>query len=193
MISAHRHRRQRLLLLCTTSCVICAAWLMSSTVRADDQPVYEERHRWLGVQMDLGAPDGIAIGAVIRPYFNWIRLTVSATHALAAGYRGGITLDPMPYPVGLTATAEAGHTTDGEIPGGTGVPAFSYDYANLHMGFEIGIRNHWRVFLHGGGTWIKAKTRGITDTLASDGVTLEEATVTAKMAPTGKLGFTVYF
>jgi hypothetical protein len=159
---------------------------------ADDFP-RKERHRWVGMQLDFGVPDGFAAGLVIRPYFNWIRLTASGTYGLAEGYRGGVTLDPINFPIGLTATFEAGHTSYGRIPSFSAVPAFNYDYMNLHLGLEIGMRNHWRLFVRGGSTWVKAQTKGFEQTVEAEGATVAEPTVTARIVPTAKVGIATYF
>jgi hypothetical protein len=154
----------------------------------------ETRHKWIGVQADVGAPDGVALGVVVRPV-NWLRLTVAGTHnVMAPGIRGGFTLDPINFPIAPTLTLEGGHAFEGKVPGANSLPSFDYDYVNLHLGLEFGRRNRWRFFLQGGPSWIHASTfdfQSVVD--ANPALRIGNPSANVSAVPTGKLGFTVYF
>jgi hypothetical protein len=180
------------------SIVACLLLLTASTAaRADDSSTPPERHRWVGMQFDLGVPDGAALGVVVRPYVNWARLNLSGTYnGMAPGIRGGVTLDPIKFPVAPTLTFEGGHAFDGSVPGtGTSLPKFDYDYANLHLGLEFGNRDRWRFFLQGGPSWLHVNTNDFQSVVGSSDASLRIGNPTANVSviPTAKLGFALYF
>jgi hypothetical protein len=156
----------------------------------------EDRHRWVGVQFDLGVPDGAALGVVVRPKVNWLRLNLSGTYnGLAPGLRGGFTFDPIKFPIAPTLTLEGGKAFNGNIPGHHDLPSFGYDYLNLHLGMEFGNRDRWRLFLQAGPTWMHITTSNFASVLGSNEADLTVGNPTANVAlvPTAKLGFAIYF
>ena len=168
---------------------LCTA-MSAALVASADQP----RHRWVGFQTDVGAPDGATLGLVVRPYFDWVRLTGSGTYnGVAPGYRVGLTLDPMPWAAGLTLTAEHGQAFDGTVPVSTH-PTVGYDYNNLHLGLEFGQRDVWRFFIHGGPTYISGHVGGFQALVkpSDNSITLGDRTFSG-WVPSAKLGFTYYF
>lgn len=167
----------------------------SSSARADDSSA-QPRHRWVGMQFDVGAPDGAALGVVVRPYVNWLRLNLSGTYnGVAPGIRGGATLDPIKFPVAPTLTFEGGHAWEGSVPGTSNLPQFGYDYANLHLGLEFGNRDTWRFFLQGGPSWLHVQTSGFQQVVGSSdpGLKIGDPTANVTVLPTAKLGFALYF
>lgn len=174
----------------------CLLLVTASSAAKADEPV-PERHRWVGMQFDVGAPDGVALGVVVRPYVNWARLNLSGTYnAIAPGIRGGVTLDPIKFPVAPTLTFEGGHAWEGNIPGGgTSLPQVGYDYMNLHLGLEFGNRDHWRFFLQGGPSWLHVETSNFQAVVGSNdaGLVIGNPTANVSVIPTGKLGFALYF
>jgi hypothetical protein len=192
------------ILIAVLTCMLLVS--ASSTAKADEpaatsaqvvvvQP--QERHRWVGMQFDVGAPDGVALGVVVRPYVNWARLNLSGTYnAIAPGIRGGLTLDPIKFPVAPTLTFEGGHAWQGDIPGqGSKLPQVGYDYMNLHLGLEFGNRDHWRFFLQGGPSWLHITTNNFQSVVGSSDPNLLIGNPTANVSviPTAKLGFALYF
>ncbi len=162
-----------------------------------EQPV-KPRHRWVGIQFDLGVPDGAAFGLVFRPYVDWLRLHVSGTYnGLSGGVRGGLTLDPINFPMAPTLTVEGGHSFEGKFPGITNMPAFGYDYVNLHLGLEFGKRDVWRFFFQGGPTWMHVTSSdfqtGSGSGSGSGSTTTGNPTMSGWVCPSLKFGFTVYF
>lgn len=165
--------------------------------------VHKPRHRWVGLQFDVGAPDGAAAGLVLRPIpderYDWFRLVGSVTYNglehVPPGVRGGLTFDPLRSPVAPTLTGEVGHAFAGTIYGVNGSPTVSYDYVNVHLGLEFGNRNVWRFFLRGGVSWINLQTGNFQGALnlSDSTIVVGNPTFNGFVAPTGKLGFDVYF
>lgn len=153
-------------------------------------------HRSTGYQLDLGVPDGAGIGVVVRPTVDWLRLGLSLTYnGLAPGLRLGATLDPIDYPIVPTLTLEAGTAFGGTVPILDKSPGIGYDYLNLHLGLEGGVRDVWRFFLHLGPTWINFRTSNYNQLLADkdQSIMLSNPHGSAALFPCIKLGFTKYF
>jgi len=139
--------------------------------------------------MDVGVPDGGAVGLSVRP-FEWLRVGAAATYnAIAPGGRIGVTLDPLPGPLGLTLTAEGGHCWSGSVPGVSSISAVTYSYANLHAGLEMGNRSSFRFFLHGGVSYVDAQLAPA----ARAGMKVAEVSYAGFVAPTLKIGFAQHF
>ena len=156
-------------------------------------PAHAEVHRTLGFSMDFGVPDGAALGMVVRPAFNWLRLEAAATfNGAAPGARLGLTLDPVPWVLAPTLTAEGGHTWDGPVPGMQNSPSVGYDYANFHFGLEFGHRESLRFFLRGGASWVDVHTANFHEG-AGSGVVAQNPSFIGWVAPTAKLGFAQFF
>ena len=169
---------------------VMASILISSTSFADDKKFK------VGMQMDVGAPDGANVGVSVKPYFNWLRLNMSVGHnALAFGYRGSITLDPFKFPIGLTLTGDVGHYTDGQIPGVSNSPTIGYNYFNLQPGLEIGKRDSWRIFLRGGVSWIDLHANNIKQfaNVSDNNLYVGDPNANVRFFPTAKFGFFTYF
>lgn len=153
------------------------------------------RHRWLGVQLDVGVPDGAALGLVVRPRVEWLRLELAGTYnGLAPGMRLGATLDPVSFGIAPTLTAEAGFAMQGTVPDRSDLPSLGYDYLNLHLGVEFGKRDYWRFFVHAGPSFVHASTENFSSiTSGAHDLQLGEPTADAWLLPTAKLGFALYF
>jgi hypothetical protein len=150
----------------------------------------QPRHMW-GITMDLGIPDGAGLGLAMRP-LDWLRLGGAVTHnGMAPGVRLGVTLDPLPSPVGVTFTVEGGHYWSGTIPGIQGLPPIAYNYANFHAGLEFGNRSGFRFFVHGGASWLDLS--GATAQNATLATTLSNLSYRGWLTPSAKLGVSLYF
>jgi hypothetical protein len=172
------------------SALVCAM-LATVSASADDS-----RFRYVGMNFDLGAPDGVALGVVVRPHLNWLRLNAAFTeNVLAPGVRFGATVDPIKFGIAPTFTVEGGHYWSGSVPVVSNPPTLGYDYANLHLGLEFGNRDKWRIYLHGGLSYMSVHTGNFQNTVSSlpDGVSLGNPWLNGWIAPTGKLGFAIYF
>jgi len=160
-------------------------------------------HRTFGVTMDLGVPDGAAVGVAVRPRFDWLRLGASATYnGMAPGVRVGVTLDPFARRMAPTVTVEGGHAWDGSLAFVKGSPTVGYDYANLHVGVEVGHRETFRLFLRGGVSWVDVHTADFRTTSAGAGagtgtggaeVAVRDPSFNGWVAPSAKLGFSTFF
>ncbi len=144
----------------------------------------------------MGVPDGVGLGIVVRPKLNWLRLNLSGTYnVMAPGIRGGFTLDPIKFPVAPTFTLEGGHAFEGRLPGSKDLPSFSYDYLNLHGGLEFGKRDSFRFFIHAGPTFMNAYTSNFAESIgnANKSIYISDPTISVRLIPTAKLGFTLMF
>jgi hypothetical protein len=147
------------------------------------------RRHMFGMAMDVGVPDGAGLGLSVRPV-DWLRVGAAVTHnTMAPGARVGVTLDPLPTPIGITLTVEGGHYWSGTVPGIQGAPAVAYNYANFHAGLEFGNRSTSRFFLHAGASWIDGSASASQLAVSS----LSNLSYRGWMAPSAKLGFSLYF
>lgn len=151
------------------------------------------RFRWFGLQLDAGAPDGVALGVIVRPSLNWLRLNASGTwNYLSYGVRGGLTLDPINFPIAPTLTVEGGHFFYGTIP--SEQLQVSYDYLNLHGGLDFGKRDVIRFFIHGGVSYMNVYTKNFSTLFNhSDTITLSDPTFSVRAAPSLKVGIFYLF
>lgn len=128
----------------------------------------------LGLGLDAGVPDGVAVSGVYRP-FRWLRTELGGSYnMISKGVRGGVTL--LPFGMGPSATLEAGRYFEGDangiaakFTGGSSDNAIlqriGYDYANAHLGLDFGMR---RVvfFIHGGLSYIRANIHNINSEIS---------------------------
>jgi hypothetical protein len=127
--------------------------------------------RLFGVTTDLGLPDGVNLGLVLRPA-SWIRLhAAGGTNSASVGFRGGATAIPHWFwHVGPSVTLEAGFCRMGEVNDVLRtffqVPGWMKDYAqqagysyyNVHLGLEFG-RSNVTGFIHVGGSYVDGIVR----------------------------------
>ncbi|HEY4012149.1 MAG TPA: hypothetical protein VGM06_02325 [Polyangiaceae bacterium] len=177
----------------------------SAATQVDKAPAAASpRHRTFGMTMDVGVPDGAALGIVVRPRFDWLRIAGAVTHnGIAPGVRFGVTLDPIDFPIAPTLTVEGGHYWQGTIPGISESPTVGYNYANIHLGLEIGSRSNFRFFLRGGVSYLDVSASNINmgsnGTVAANGASamsgsgIGNPSFSGWVAPSGKLGFSLYF
>jgi hypothetical protein len=153
------------------------------------------RHRTFGMSMDIGVPDGAALGLSIRPALEWLRIGAAVTHnGMAPGMRFGATLDPVAFPLAPTFTVEGGHYWEGRLPVVKDSPSIGYNYANFHLGLEVGNRATFRFFLRGGVSWVDVSTAHFQSASKSSGGSgIGDPSYNGWLAPSGKLGFAAYF
>jgi hypothetical protein len=157
---------------------------------------------------DAGLPDGANASLVYRP-MRWLRAEAGVGYNLISpGVRGGLTL--IPFGVGPSLTVEGGHYFDGNANGTARKIAGSsfkdsallervgYDFANAHLGLEIGSRR-MTFFLHGGMSYIRGTLHNADSVLQAGGtvpqgsqVTIKQDPVLKVVAPSAKLGLIVY-
>ena len=119
----------------------------------------------LGLTLDGGFPDGVAMSALFRPV-RPLRLDAGITYNLIGfGLRGGVTLVPFRATVSPVLRGEYGHTFEGDATGIVGqfstltdaeriaLRNVSYDYASVQLGLEIGAPDRIVFFVRGGLAW----------------------------------------
>jgi hypothetical protein len=147
----------------------------------------------VGGQFDIGAPSGMALGVVVKPKLNWLRLDLAGTYNSEFGLRIGGTFDPIKFPISPTFTIQAGHTFDSKVPGISKSPELGMNYVDFHLGLEVGNRDRWRFFLHAGPSYVSVRTDGFQDTLSvGKGVSIGNPEFHGWVS-TAALGFALYF
>lgn len=174
-----------------SAAIISVALLASSTASADD---VKPRRKYVGAQLDLGIPNGAGLSVVLKPC-KWAHFNAGGTYnGMAPGMFAGLTLDPINFGIAPTLTAEVGGSFKGRLVGISEAPEISYRYVNLWPGLEFGSRDNWRFFLRGGATWISGTAYKVNEFSSNnEGLAISDPKFTARVAPTAKFGFLVYF
>jgi hypothetical protein len=162
-----------------------------------------------GVMADVGLPDGAGASLVIRPK-TWIRFQGGGTYNLiSSGLRAGISL--IPFGWGPSLSVEGGHYFDGDANGlvgrlaGTGYQSnailqrVGYDYANVHLGLELGTRRA-TFYIHAGMSYIRTSVHNIDQAIepqpspspSSTQLSFKQDPVIRAITPSAKLGLIVY-
>jgi hypothetical protein len=146
--------------------LVVAVWAGTAGVaRADDLPS-------IGLMVDAGLPDGGTAALVYRP-LSFLRLNGGVSHNLVGpGVRGGVTLVALPWWFSPTVSATYGHyferdaneaarTVSGDdMLDSPALERFGYDYADAHLGFELG-RKRATFYLHAGVTRVTGHVRNL--------------------------------
>lgn len=167
----------------------------------------------IGLLLDVGIPDGVGASIVYRPgRLRWLRLHGGATHnAISPGIRAGATLIPFNFAITPTATVEAGHYFEGdgnwivhklrgekEYDNPT-LRRVSYDYANGHVGIELGSQKRALLYVHGGFSYLRSNINNFQEFIDQQQDSDSKTSVTAKdpkvtiIGPSGKVGLLFYF
>lgn len=173
--------------------VLAATAVMATVDVASADPIR------LGGGMDIGVPSGAAVGVVLNPGVDWVRLQTSLTYDyLAFGGRQSIQLDPFALlpncPFGVFADAQVGFQPNASIPGHADLPQVGFDYLNLYGGLRFGKPNgfHWNVEM--GPTYMHITTNNFQSVLNNTGTTglvVGNPQVNGWIMPTVETGFTV--
>ncbi|MDY7227268.1 autotransporter outer membrane beta-barrel domain-containing protein [Hyalangium rubrum] len=162
----------------------------------------------LGAMLDVGAPDGVGVSAVVRP-IEWLRLNAGlTTNTLSVGVRGGISLVPLSTFIAPSLNADVGHYFDanynelvdrlGGIPLRTQVPIdeVGFNYVGASVGLEIGKPERFSFFLRAGLTHgsltIDDAEALLQDVTGDPDLTAKPLTIRFT-SPSIKLGFLLYF
>lgn len=162
----------------------------------------------IGAMLDVGAPDGVGVSAVVRP-IEWLRVNAGlTTNTLSVGVRGGVSLVPLSTFISPSLNADFGHYFDanyndlvdrlGGIPLQTEVPIdeVGFNYVGASVGLEIGKPERFSFFLRGG---LAHGSLAIDDAQALLRDVTGDPTLTARplnvrfTIPSIKLGFLLYF
>jgi hypothetical protein len=162
----------------------------------------------LGVMLDVGAPDGVGISAVLRPA-PWLRINAGlTTNTLSLGVRGGISLVPLSTFVSPSLNLDLGHYFDanynelvnrlGGIPLQSSAPIgdVGFNYGGASVGLEIGNPERFsfslRAGLAHGSMVIQDAERLLRDVTGDPDITAKPLTFRFT-TPALKLGFLLYF
>lgn len=179
----------------------------SAQAQTDDDRWYSlYRGKKLGVQVDVGAPDGAGLMVLFRPYW-WLRLDGGfAYNYMGSGLRGGITLMPVQWGVTPTLNFDFGHYFSGDLtkfvtPSTEGERALlsdaAYDFWSAQLGLEFGSQEGFLFYLRGGITHLSAgaSSQNSTQILrerASSNFLARAGTDFTALLPSVSLGFVVY-
>jgi hypothetical protein len=180
------------------------------TTAAAPPPPAAPALRHIGLMMDAGLPDGFTASLVYRPA-SWVRTELGGGYNLISpGVRAGATL--VPFGWGPSATLEAGHYFDGnannlarkfagsDFKDSALLERVGYDYANGHLGFEIGMRR-MTFYIHGGMSYLHGKVHNADSVVQEHAGSLlgQGSTVTVKgdpvvraFVPSAQMGVIVY-
>lgn len=162
----------------------------------------------LGVMLDVGAPDGVGVSAVLRPV-RWLRINAGfTTNTLSLGVRGGISLIPLTAIVTPSINLDVGHYFDanynklvdrfGGIPLQTSVPIndVGFNYGGASLGLEVGKPDRFSVSLRVGlsrGSMVIDEAQQLLQDVTGD-PDITAAPLTFRFTtPAVKLGFLLYF
>lgn len=192
-----------------TLAVPVVAKAQEEVARTGSAPSPSARLPKLGVMVGAGVPDGAQASLVLRP-LPWLRLHGGGGYNLISkGVSGGLSL--IPFGAGPSLTVEGGHYFDGNANGIARKLAGSafedqavlervgYDYANAHLGLELGQRR-FTFFVHAGLSYVRATVHNLDTQLngsaASNGgsttVSFGQDPVVKVIGPSLKLGFVLY-
>lgn len=162
----------------------------------------------LGAMLDVGAPDGIGVSAVLRPT-PWLRINTGiTTNTLSLGVRGGISLIPLSTIVSPSINLDVGHYFNtnynklidrlGGIPLKTTVPIddVGYNYGGASVGLEIGKPERFSVYLRVGlahGSMVIQDAEKLLQDVTGDPDITAKPLSLRFTTPTAKLGFLFYF
>lgn len=169
----------------------------------------EDRPPLLGLMLDGGFPDGLALSALLRP-IRPLRVDAGLTYNLIGfGLRGGVTFVPFRAAVAPVLRGEYGHTFDGDATGIVGhfstltdaeriaLRSVSYDYASLQLGLEIGAADRFVFFVRGGVAWFWTTVQNFQEAAqaANPGGNVSDAANPhiRGTVPTATLGLLFYF
>jgi hypothetical protein len=176
---------------------------------AEFQEESEPELKQLGLALQTGLPDGFTGSVVYRP-MSWLRTHVGAGYnMIGASLQGGLAL--IPFGWGPSLTLEGGHYFEGNANGlarkmigssfedSAVLERVGYDYANAHLGLELGERT-FTFFIHGGMSYISTQINNVdvalqeASDMSADGTELRVAAAPKVRAfvPSLKLGFIVY-
>jgi hypothetical protein len=160
----------------------------------------------LGVALDLGAPEGAALGLLFRPVPAFRLWGGPAWNYVGWGFQGGLALVPFQWAIAPTLSLEAGRYFDADVTRfvneGSGAPAevmpllrrVGFTYAAVLAGIEIGSQRGFAFSLRAGVSRIGVVARGSSQSTGAGGtdVSVENPRLTA-VIPSVKLGVQLFF
>lgn len=154
---------------------------------------YADEHKWVGVKVSAGVPEGISAGLLLSP-LNWASVHGSYTNNFfASGGKFGLTIDPVNFGVAPTLTSEWGFSSQFDLSKtfATKIKTFAYEYVNIHPGLEFGKRNSYRIFLRGGVSFVTARSYQFGDNFTGENFKLSNPYFSGWVAGTFSIGCNV--
>ena len=167
----------------------------------------------LGVMVDAGVPDGFNGSLIYRPLRPIDLHAGIGTNLISMGVRAGASLYLLPTRVSPSLNAEAGHYFAGDanaaaarlgLGSGSDEPLlrdFGYDYANLHLGLDLG-RDHFSFYLHAGWSIVRGTLHHLDEAVQDEAngdsdqeltVEVGEGATVTVVAPSARIGFRFFF
>lgn len=176
---------------------------------AGEPPPDEKKDRLprLGLAYEVGFPQGMTAGLVVRPW-GWLRVMGGVnTYGSGVGFHGEVSLAPLRWYITLPILSISAGRIGGIDLGKAGVPsdlsglvsATQVQYASVMTGFELGNQRHGMLSIQVGVTRMEMDAPG-TASFATDPVTaggtaasveIEGATVKTLFAAF-KVGWTIF-
>jgi hypothetical protein len=164
-------------------------------------------HR-LGLSVDAGIPDGLAVSAVVRPW-AWLRLHGGVTsNTLSYGLRAGVSWVPLQRAVSPSLNVDVGHYFDadynklvdrlGSTPLKTDatIDDVGYDYASASVGVEVGSPQRFAAYLRLGLSYSTLQidnTEGLLQDVTDDADITSTPMDLRFTSPAVKLGVVLFF
>jgi hypothetical protein len=189
---------------------IVALMLAASTVAHADERNDKVR---IGMGLNVGVPGGAAVGVVVNPKLDWLRVELDLTYNyLSFGGRASVQLDPMaeilirshtyladgtdivtknPFGFGIFADVQGGFFPTAGVPGHSDLPQLGYDYLNMYLGMRLGNPNGFHWVFEAGPTYMYARTNNFAQVVGNveSGLTLGNPSAKGWVTPTGMTGF----
>jgi hypothetical protein len=158
-------------------------------------PAPKPKHpSYVGLTFDVGMPDIIGLGVVVRPLW-WLRLQAGGnTDLFSGGLGGGVVFVPLKRRLSPAISVDGGHlfaaNTHG-VPKAFGINVdgqiVAYDYASLHAGLEWAVNRRVSLSARAGVSFIDLSA--VPD--GSKPTSIKSADLHV-WTPSGKLAVTVY-
>jgi hypothetical protein len=131
----------------------------ASTSADEDRWYSLYRGKKLGLELEVGGPDGAGLMVLFRPYW-WLRANGGfAYNYLGAGIRGGLTLMPIQWAVTPTLNFDLGHYFSGDLTKFVSprndaervlLSDSAYDFWSAQVGLEFGSHNGFVFYVRAG-------------------------------------------
>lgn len=157
----------------------------------------------LGIQADVGVPDGAVGSVVVRPV-RAVRLHAGVGHnAISRGLRTGLTLVPLRSWLSPTLSVDVGRYEEGDatplarrLSGDADytnptLERVGYTYANAHLGLELG-RRWFTFYLHAGASRVTGNVYELVPMSETSSVSFSQEPRATAWSVSARLGFIVY-
>ena len=157
----------------------------------------------IGIMADAGVPDGATLSLVVRPV-SFLRLNLGGGYnGISPGVRAGATLVPLKRWFSPVLAVDAGRYFEGdanplyrrisgdEMFSSPLLERVGYDYADAHLGLELG-RRWFTFYVHAGVSRVSGQVRQIAAATDGDAVSFSEDPSVKITSVSARLGFVFY-